>query len=734
MKINKLELTNLKGQNKTYELEHTNLLVGPYGSGKSSVIQALKFLIGGTFTDGETVRKTGEEIAKMASGDLMKVLAETDNGNYMRGIEIKRKVTLEGVDVKYSQIADVSNRYGEKTLKEFTGRIASDFGVDAATLNISEFTKLSAAEQKKYIFNLYPPNADEWTVDKIVSYLSGKFNESGFLNDARPIINNVAAQCVEEGVNRALEAITERFNELNAQKKRDEIGMQELTAIKQKNQESVKGLAAAKIKQKEYMNRIQELTTEIANVKQLNVEHEQKVKDIAELTLKIGLLKESLNDYDKENLQTALEFNQKMITRPMTKPFEFEKAKLEESISLLDKEVELYIAEVKVINDNYDVLENGIKSINSEIENCNEKLKTKSVQYDALKLSLDTVSKFNGACPISTCVKCCTDMTPAIAELNESILEIVTTMDLFEIAKNELLNELELQNQEFETIKDKLAATTLNWRDKEKELNLATVALEKNEHELNAHLQQIEKNNMIVEMKIKDLEHSISTMDSQIFAINVEIAHRASEIKSLSEKQTKEYDVQLLVDELNATTEHLDNINQQIKDKVKAKSDLENLAIKEKESQEVLQQWTIYKLMKECVGQKGLAGQMIITAIEPMISGIQENLNALGVESKFCIDTENFNLILDDEGVKRSYETLSNGETLIMNAAILIEFMQKTCRTRILLLDNINDIDLLSSEQFIEGVSKLKHKYDVCIMATNQDVKNEINGVKTFRL
>lgn len=723
-----LSLNNFKGSNEKHELGKVNLLVGGSGTGKSTVIQALTFLTAGYLTDGGEVYKKPEEIFKLASADEMSAILTNEMGTYERGIVRSSKVKLEGTEVKYTRTADVSNKFGEKTATQLSDRITSDFGMHDSILNFSSFTKLSAEEQKKFIFSIYPVDKEKWTQEAIKNYLVEKL--AGNFNDAaEAIVDQLVDVCVNKSVNEAIEMVKKQYNELNADKGKLEIAMQELLKIKQQDEESVRGLAVAEKNQKEYSDKIGTLSEDLQKANTHNSELSRNAAQLETLKTEIDSLKNEI-----EVKRIAISDNRKLIiglsedADPQSSNHEVEIKKLESEIFQLDTKVkELDIKKTEALGK----VEEQEKLIAEQKELCtvaSGNVSKASEIIEGLKVTFQKLSAFDGSCPLSCKVKCGTDMSPAIADFED------------EIERNRLLlNELQSQDK---AVHDKLNEMTglleqvLNPRylEASKVHSDFVDALNELENELQSHI--IERNKMIEKIdqsfkkrseEISEIEKTIAKLETSVDWLNQSITDKVKESKAINEDVREPIDVPLIESDIEVFKQHLNQVNAQIKEKVKAKTNLENLANSEKTAAENLEKWQTYKLVREALGSKGLAGQMITDAILPMISGIQHNLNCLIGGVEFYVDNANFNFgwIVKDE--KRSFETLSGGETLIIATAMAIEFMQKTCRYKMLLVDEINHADTQLADRFIKGMVELQDKYDLCVMAANFTDEEQIH-------
>lgn len=732
-----LKLQNFKGSNETHELGKVNLLCGVSGAGKSAMIQALTFLTAGYLTDGTEVYKKPEEIFKLASADDMNVILTNDMGTFERGITRSVKVKLEGTEVKYSRTADVSNKFGEKTATQLADRITSDFGIHESVLNFPSFANLSAEEQKKFIFSIYPVDKEKWTKEAIVAYLSDKL--VGNINEtATEILEVVADMCVNASVNTATEHVKKKYNELNAQKGADEVKMQNLTEIRQRDTESVRGLAVAKQNQTIYTDRIGQLSEQL----QKAITHNQQIRDseLRKTKLKEELEKLSSDLADKQNL---LESHDNEIVELLNLKEELSKPQtLDDDVKRLNDQLLQIDASVQIA---FEYKNNKADDL-TECQNMCDEAEKAVIQaqsnvdqatniLNGIKTTFAKLSAFDGTCPLSCSVKCNTDMSPVIQELEQDIernrllvVELETQRDLAKARFDGLVKGYQdFLEPEYEKACEEYNNHFEFYAQKKAEYDVAVANMLENASKVTNELARLTT-------LISNIQTQDTIINSEIKVLETKTTDCIDEIADLEANVKMPIDVELIQTDIDVLKQHLKDVNEQIEEKVKAKTNLENLANLEEEAAKTLAQWQTYKLVREALGSKGLAGQMIIEAINPMVSGIQHNLDTLMGGVEFYVDTDNFNFGWKSSKGKCSYETLSGGETLILTTAMLIEFMQKTCRYKLLLIDNINHTDVELSKRFVSGVVALKDKYDLCVMALNHGGYEETDGLNVIKL
>lgn len=728
-----LKIENLKGKTESYELGKVNLLTGGSGAGKSTLIQAFTFLAAGYLIDNGNTYKKAEEIFKLSSGNSMSVGYSDIENSFQRGIDRKVKQTLEGQDIKYTKTADVSNKYGEKTVTQLADRITSDFGIHESVLNFSTFSNLSAEEQRKFIFSIYPIDKEKWTQENIAEYLVHKL--AGVCDDtALEVINSVADVCINNSVNEALNGVKKEYNALNKTNSENEIKLKGLLEIKQADEESVRGLVALQERKKEYTDKLESLSKEVANGFAQNEKKLEHDADIEVLRNEIEYLKSTITaSLDSQHeLESKLEELKKRKISLDTSEVDFKISNLQiEAVDIGETKLKL-LEEIKTLDSQTNEYLKKFTDQESRVKVARENVAKSTSIYEGLKATIEKLSRHDGTCPLNCKVKCNTDMSIAVADLTEEL-------ERNELLLNELKSQLAIEIEMFDSLKNEKEKneeqldSLLNQNEKlrlliEKNANL----LREQESLRQSIVSEYEKNSRDLAVEIENISGKINTVVSLIENYESRRNLKQSSLDEMIGIEYKVIDVEKLQSDVDVIKHHISETDIKIAEKIKAKTNLENLAKFEAEASVVKEKWQTYKYLVEAMGKNGLSGQMIVEAITPMIKEIQYNLDVLIGGVEFYVDTDNFNFGWIKDGQKRSYETLSGGETLVMTTAMIIEFMQNTCKFKALLIDEVNHADSNLAEKFIEGVTKLSDKYDLCMMAANYIDNAEIKKLSSI--
>lgn len=148
MKLRKVWLKGLKGQDMAYELGPVTVLHGPNGSGKTAVLQAIMF---GILGYDPRLGKTADKIAAMMTEQEMQVRLEVDQDGGERFVVVRGLVRKNGGTRSTLRVAP---SFGETTLAAAGARVEAALGAFPVMFDLSEFLALSHDRRRQFIFNL----------------------------------------------------------------------------------------------------------------------------------------------------------------------------------------------------------------------------------------------------------------------------------------------------------------------------------------------------------------------------------------------------------------------------------------------------------------------------------------------------------------------------------------------------------------------------------------------------
>lgn len=117
-------------------------------------------------------------------------------------------------------------------------------------------------------------------------------------------------------------------------------------------------------------------------------------------------------------------------------------------------------------------------------------------------------------------------------------------------------------------------------------------------------------------------------------------------------------------------------------------------------------------LVKELAPNGGIRKQVLAHSIGPMEDVCNESMNIVLPKYKLRFDTDdNFNIVFEDGvGNRISFDSLSNGEQLRV-VFVLMLMLNQVNQVRILMLDNLNDLDITTFQNFLKMLEAVDPTY-----------------------
>lgn len=117
-------------------------------------------------------------------------------------------------------------------------------------------------------------------------------------------------------------------------------------------------------------------------------------------------------------------------------------------------------------------------------------------------------------------------------------------------------------------------------------------------------------------------------------------------------------------------------------------------------------------LVKELAPNGGVRKQVLVHSIGPMEDVCNESMKIALPKYKLRFDTDdNFNIVLEDSAGKCiGFDSISNGEQLRV-AFVLMLMLNQVNQVRILMLDNLNDLDVAAFQDFLKMLEAVDPTY-----------------------
>lgn len=687
-KITEIVMNNIKGQKTVQKLTGKDIICGPNGAGKTTRLQALGISLLG-YVPGQG--KKPEETFKHSSSDVMEVGLKTDDFSFTREFKKKSTRSKDGsTKVSIQQSVNVSPSKGESKLAEKEARILTELGNFPVMLDFNEFLSLSDSKRREFIYNLAGFKSEEWTKDRVERYLKDKLltldlevNNPEQNEILKEIISDVLAEYPDNyditmGLQSMIDWCKNKLSYWNDEKKNSESAAKKLAELKNHLSETDRDLKV----NKEDMEKLQDQL--IKCEKQIS-EDTQKKKNI---DLRLSKIEKLQADITEEQAKVC-EINAAEITETINKlkasikPVVDNTGKLK---SIDDEIANLQAQEEKLLKDKEEVKEKGINL---------------KAQIETTQKLLDRVKDVGGTCVLDKRIKCDKDFSKIISFTEKEIKTWSIQKDIL----SETYKEISSKENEL--------------NEKYKQLVLEGKAIEQDEIKVSR------ENNLT--------NSQINTLGSQMNYVKSFDSMKAEKIKNLQadlEKlQAEKIDpiapIETLIKQSDGIKGQISTLKIKIQEEEEARITLSNLKSSMIDSKKADYYSISFKSLSEALGAKGLQGELMKETLEPMQNEIQANLNSMGVDNKFYFNTESesgkeiFQFGWKDKfGEKRNFDALSTGQQMILLIAMLTTFIEKANpSTKILAIDNIENLDSNNFKNVIAGLNKISDKLDNIILS-----------------
>lgn len=687
-KILEIIMNNIKGQKTVQKLTGKDIICGPNGVGKTARLQALGISLLG-YVPGQG--KKPEETFKHSSSDLMEVGLKTENFSFTREFKKKSTRSKDGsVKVGIQQSVNVSPSKGESKLADKEARILAELGNFPVMLDFNEFLSLSDSKRREFIYNLAGFKSEEWTKDRVERYLKDKLltlelevNNPEQYEILKEIISDALAEYPDNyDINMGLQSMIDwakvKLSSWNDEKKKSESAAKKLAELKNQLTETDRDLKV----NKEDMEKLQDQL--IKCEKQIS-EDTQKKRNIDLRLSKI------------ENLKTD-------ITAEQAKACKISAAEISENINNLKASIKPVVdntEKLKGIDDEILNLETQEEKLLKDKEEVKEKGIKLKVQIETSQQLLDKVKNVEGTCVLDKRIKCDKDFSNFISFTGKEI-------KTWSIQK-------EILSQTYKEISDK--EHELN--EKYKQLLLSKKAIEQEEIKSG-------RDNNLTNSQINTLESQMNYVKSFDSMKEEKIKNLQADLEKLqAEKIDPIAPIETLIKQSDGIKGQISTLKIKIQEEEEARITLSNLKSSMIDSKKADYYSISFKSLSEALGAKGLQGELVKETLEPMQNEIQANLNSMGISNSFYFSTESesgkeiFQFGWKDKfGEKRNFDALSTGQQMILLIAMLTTFVEKSNpNTKVLAIDNIENLDSDNFKKVIAGLNKISNKLDNIILS-----------------
>lgn len=685
--ITKIIMNEIKGTTGIQELTGKDIIVGDNGAGKTTRLQSLGTAILG-YVPNEA--KTNEETVKLATANEMTIGLECSDGfsfdrKFTKTIKFSPKT---GKKVTTSQELNIAGQDGLLN-KDLQLILASRFGDDETLYNFSKFLDKTDTQKREFIY-------------KLVSLESGFTKQQ--IHDEITEGSGLATlkEIDKDRYDAMLVAIRYVLSFYDESKSIDtNLDMMEtkIKAMITKHKEAKKDAEGAKNKLTEFKNELEETEYMINEHK---AELEKLYNDKAQLTASIRSKqdKKKLIAYvvnDITMIENTLANKELARKEALTKLENHGKA-LRESAESLDKKIEL----IQAVVDSYEV----------ELPALTEK-------SDALKMDIATITAKRS-------------MKEELLKNIEAISDTSMCPYLGVRCENKIISMADEVKEEILILSDAENVA----RDAHLEIIIAVSTMKSTINEQKKHIQALNDTKALYEKQDADIENTkkdILTADEVIKENEDRLKSQKKQLNDMSEEGIDE------TEEIE-TLASLERMIVELNSKIRAQDEVRIMAMRLQESiidseQNVIL-LEVYSILADVVGIKGLRGTLVKNSLNGLKDTIQSILSDMEINHTFFFNTENdrggqiFDFGWDD----MTFQSLSTGEQMLLMSAIMVAFIhQSDVKEKILIIDNINDLDSHNRERLIKGLSNVK--LDNIILAGAVDITEDtVHAFKVTKL
>jgi exonuclease SbcC len=703
--IREIVMENIKGQTSPQALTGRDIIVGPNGSGKTTRHQALGMaLLGYVPRQG----KTESETFKLSSGEEMTVGLVTDACSVSRSFIRKEKAQRDGTaSVNITQEITVSPSQGEKVNRDKETRIQAELGNFPVMLDFSEFLSLSDAKRREFFYGLSPIASAAWTRERVVKHLrQSLLTETLQANNPdqyaimEEILGQVLAQYyptldVQPGLQSMLDWTVAEQKHWNAAK-RDAVGaVKKLTDLKNELDETDRNIA-------EHKRLLEEMQTKLLETeKQLSKDTEKK-RQYDSRTAKIAELGGRAEALRKVEISEDTSVQEKAI------------AELRASIQSVD-----VAADLAAVGEQITALRSALEEKENLRTRYAEEIAKAQTEAEGFMKTVTAINAQAGICVLSAQIKCDKDFKPYFAHAEAQISAAQGRIGEARAGKD-------AAERVIADVKRDIAATEAK---RSELLNESAKRSQQNEaarREI-AHL----------EAEITATKNARSERDQSVRLLEGEIARLEAEpIDAIAPLET-------LTELCAGLREQIAGLKEKIAEQEKAKQTLSNLKASMIDSKKAAYYHENLKFLAEVLGPKGIQGELVKEALDPIRVVIQENLRLVGVDREFFFHTEGANGKevfqfgwRDDDGRELNFDALSTGQQMLLLIAMLTTIIERANPPlKVLAIDNIENLDRGNFARVIAGLNAIAPKVDNIILSgVIEPTDDQVPGWKVWRL
>jgi len=540
--IKRIKLQNWKSHAET-EInftEGTNVLVGPMGAGKSSVLQAICFALFGTFNELKRKDlKISDLVKRNAQTKIAQVDLELSTQNSV--LEIKR-IVEEGS----TKEAAVRNKEG-KLLAGTNPAQVNMFLKDVLKLDEDVFLRTIYAKQNEIdLFLQLTPLERKTRLDELMGL--DKFEEARKncvkLANQISLKKDIQEEFVKdfkiENLAKEIESLEKDSEDIDTEKNNIRLQVQDMSNKKLELNTKIKQLRTSLDDYTKLNERAQLLSQQLKELEEKLVSVELD-EDLQSVNFRLREIKSTLSELQrgKSNLKEDLERNQKNALELEKKlgALEQKSAELIEALAEIEK-LKAYLQELEQIG-NLAFLEGRVQTAKEVIIRTSDERSQILGEVNVLKKHLLELETAEGACPVCSAELEQTKKNELISQRRQKIAELQARVD--ELAIN--AENLKKEQAKIEEVHEKQRDITKRIEQMENLL--------REEREIAIQLSQVKGKKETLAEIIAQMQQRFDNFEVEIISLDAEYT-KLAEKRHLCELKEKENEIRKEVERISS--------------------------------------------------------------------------------------------------------------------------------------------------------------------------------------
>lgn len=671
MKATLLRIRNMKGTTRDVPLSGLDVLVGPNGSGKTTIQQALALAVIG-YVPGQGEKPAA--IMQLASADHMMAGLDLDNGfRFERVFERSRKRAKDGsISIVDSQSITLSPSGGESGVKARDARIQDVLGRFIPAFDLSKWFEVSDTERRNLCLTLVPGEIDR---DFARRYLrDALLTDALKQNDAvgYEITSSLIDECLQEwraGLNAqagilAMQGWASAQQTIWNKRERDAVGaVRELSEIQAKRSETERGLAENEAKRDRLQTELVDAERDLAVTQERENAASQRATRIHALGVTIERLRGELAACDAEAFQA-----QRAALVAQIRP----------------------VPEVDEREGELDALAARREDAQRRRNAAADRVSTLRAAVAQTQKTLRQIQQGIPTCVIDARVSCPKDWTKVgatlapvadkeqaeLADAEAALAEIDRELEAVETDRKAVTAEVRIAREGARTISEANA-----------EIQKSIVKVDEAAAKAETERQRIDRELAAAEAEKRSLAAHVEGLTLPIDAVQARCAGLKAQIEELKAtivEQRKQRDAYIVMQQ---------SLNSANTAEVTA---------------------ACVRALVGAVGPNALAGVALKQGLGALAHEITHSLRAMGIQRDAAIITESaqgheiFDIGWTDGANVRPYGALSTGERALLVTAMVVAFLQRAkVPLRVVTLDNAENLDPDNLQRLMSGLHDL---------------------------